>query len=94
MDVEPWTAVITPAIVVVFDHGRVRVVYTFGDARTIVADLIADPLGIGCLGEHKPQCGCDDAKEYLAHSNSSPGPFAPIIAAAALWFRKRPVLLA
>jgi hypothetical protein len=73
MDVDPRAAVVTPAIMVMFDDGSIRVVHTFGDARAVVADLIANPLGIGGLREYEPQCGRDDAKKYLAHCNSSPG---------------------
>jgi hypothetical protein len=63
MHAEPRTAVIAQAIMVVFDDGGIRVVHTFGDARTVVADLIANPLGIGGLREYEPQRGRDDAKK-------------------------------
>jgi hypothetical protein len=88
MDVEARTAITAQAIMVVFDDGSIRVVHTFGDARAVVADLIANPLGIGGLREYEPQCGRGDAKKYLAHRNSSLGPFAPTIASAVVWFRK------
>src|SRR5579862_1620615 len=60
-------AAITPAVMVMFDDRGIRMIHTSGDARPVVADLIANTLGIGGLREPEPQRGGNDAKKYLSH---------------------------
>jgi hypothetical protein len=80
MNVDARAAIVTPTVVFVFDDGGIWMVYTLRDARSVVADLITNPLGIGGLRKHKPQRSGNNAKKYLAHWNSLQNPFRPLIA--------------
>jgi hypothetical protein len=95
MNVQSRAAIVTPAVVVVFvlNNGSVRMVHTFRDARSVVADLITNPLGIGSLRKHEPQRSGNNAEKYLAHWNSLQNPFRALIATATILFRDRPCTL-